>query len=514
MLRTTTLTQTQSILEHLRESNARHQQVVDKIASGVRVNRPSDSPIDAASIVRLNSALEGLGQFRENLESVQSELQSVDGSLFAAIDVLNRAATLAAQASNGTQEPATLTAIKGEVDVIFQHLVSVANTTHGDTYLFGGRQNLTSPFEIDDTQPFGVRYLGDSSHRVVTFPNRRDAQISLSGSELFLTPDKFIGAGRTAVTSPSPSPPIGVGVAFSGDVDGVISADLVGPFVATVPTGGAAAGDTVTVSFTATDGTIAASIITDPLLGGETTADIATLLNTQIAASPELAGKVSFSDDGGFLKLTVDEFADVGFNFTSISGGSVTSGLESGGEAGGYSAGEIAAALNLQILSNPALNQAGVRFTAVNGEVELDSNVDIEFTAVDFDRGTAFASGLEGSQRVGGRSSANVLGVINQLRNDLEANDTDAILQRVADVRRTIEHLGRAQAFYGATQRQIQVTLQTIRDSVTIDRQQLSEHRDTDIVSAIEELSRATTARDTAVQLAARERRTVLDLIG
>ena len=514
MLRTTTLTQSQSILDHLRESNARHQQVVEKIASGVRVNRPSYSPIDAASIVRLQLELEGLGQFRENLESVQSELQSVDGSLFAAIDVLNRAATLAAQASNGTQEPATFAAINGEVDVIFRHLVSIANTTHGDTYLFGGRQNLSPPFEIDDSQPFGVRYLGDSSHRVVTFPDRRDAQISRPGDALFLTPDKFAGEGRTAIATPSPAPPIGVGVAFSGDVDGVISVDLVGPFVATVPTGGAVAGDTVTVSFTSKDGSIVESIITDALVGGETTADIATLLNAKIDANAGLAGKVSFSDDGGFLKLTVDEFADVGFTFTSISGGSVTSGLDSGGEAGGYSAGEIAAALNLEVISNPALNQAGVRFTAVDGEVELDSNVDIEFTAVDFDRGTAFASGIEGSHRVGGRSSANVLGIVNQLRKDLEANDTDAILQRVADVRRTIEHLGQAQAFYGATQRQVQVTLQAIRDTVTIETQQLSGHRDTDIISAIEELSRATTARDTAVQLAARERRTVLDLIG
>ena len=55
--------------------------------------------------------------------------------------------------------------------------------------------------------------------------------------------------------------------------------------------------------------------------------------------------------------------------------------------------------------------------------------------------------------------------------------------RRISDVRRSIEHLGRAQAFYGATQRQIRITLQTVRDSAIVEKQELSQHRDTDIVS-------------------------------
>ena len=85
-----------------------------------------------------------------------------------------------------------------------------------------------------------------------------------------------------------------------------------------------------------------------------------------------LNGKVSFSDEGGNLKLVVSDTAGQGFTFTSSNTGTVVTGLEPGGTVGGHSAAEIAVALNAQVALNQTLVDAGVSFTAQGGEVRVE----------------------------------------------------------------------------------------------------------------------------------------------
>ena len=80
-MRTTLFTQTRDLLLQLRSTQARRATASLQVASGLRVNKPSDSPADAAGIVRTKSELARLNQFRVNLETAQAELRSVDGAL-------------------------------------------------------------------------------------------------------------------------------------------------------------------------------------------------------------------------------------------------------------------------------------------------------------------------------------------------------------------------------------------------------------------------------------------------
>jgi flagellar hook-associated protein 2 len=211
-----------------------------------------------------------------------------------------------------------------------------------------------------------------------------------------------IGAGRTAgVTgAATPSPPVSVQVDFSNGLSGSITAALNSFFVAAAAPASAGAGDTISVNFVSSDLAINEAIVTAPLAGGESAAEIATLLNDQIALNAQLAGKVSFTDAGGNLKLIVSDTAGQGFSFTSSSTGGVVSGLEPGGTAGGHSAQEIAAALNAQVALNPSLAAAGVSFSAVNGEVQATGNSPFDITVADQAQGTGFVSGLAGAHSV------------------------------------------------------------------------------------------------------------------
>ncbi len=211
-----------------------------------------------------------------------------------------------------------------------------------------------------------------------------------------------IGSGRTAGTtgSATPSPAVSVQVDFSNGLTGSITANLNSFFVAGAAPSGASAGDTVFVTFVSEDSTINETITTVGLAGGDDATAIATLLNDQITANANLSGKVSFSDEGGKLKLVVSDTAGQGFTFTSSNTGTVVTGLEGGGTVGGHSEEEIAAALNAQVALNASLVSAGVVFSAVNGEVKVRSNTKTDITTTDSAQGTGFVSGLAGTQTV------------------------------------------------------------------------------------------------------------------
>ncbi len=269
-----------------------------------------------------------------------------------------------------------------------------------------------------------------------------------------------IGSGRTAGTtgSATPSPPVSVQVDFSGGLTGSISADLDSFFVASAAPSGIGAGDTVSVTFVSKDGSINESITTAGLTGSEDTAAVALALNTQISANANLAGKLTFSDEGGNLKLVVSDTAGTGFDFTSSSTGTTVSGLESGGAVGGHSAAEIAAALNAQIALDQTLADAGVLFTAVNGEVQINGDQAFDATVTDTAQGTGFVSGLAGAHSVAGfantldglvghiNANSSTLGVSATIINTssdpenpdyhltLTANDTGATTLKLTDV--------------------------------------------------------------------------------
>ncbi len=238
----------------------------------------------------------------------------------------------------------------------------------------------------------------------------------------------FDGAGRTAgstgTATPVPQPSITVD--FTGGVTASITASLDSFFVAAAPPAGIAAGDQVSVSFTSADGKISTAITTAPLSGTETTAELATRLNDQISLDADLAGNVSFSDEGGSLKVVLSDQAGQGFSFTSTTNNpAFTSGLESGATLGGQSAQEIAAALNAQVALDAGLVDAGVRFTAISGELRLDGDIEFDFTVTDADpAATGFSSGLDGvSDTSSGANAALTVSIADISANEIALGD-------------------------------------------------------------------------------------------
>jgi len=513
-MRTPALAQSRLTLLDIRAAAERRADATLRISSGIRVSKPSDSPSDAAGIVRTSSELARIDRFQSDLETTRSELRAVDGALSGSIDVLQRALVLATQAANTTLDAGTRAKIGEEISGLQRHLVSIGNTVHNGRHVFAGGNDQQAPFDLD-LNTGEVAYTGDSVGRAVTLPDGRPASISLPGDEIFLTPDEAVGAGRTPQTTGlPPDPPIGVGVSFSGGLDTVVSVDLEGHFVASAPPAGAAPGDVVTVTFTSKDNALSGTVSTPPLAGGEDASAIALLLNGAISADPQLAGQVSLGEEGGALRVSVSESAGVGFDFSSSVAGSAVTGLESGGSIGGFSAEEIAAALNDRAAQNEALVGAGVRFSARDGELVVDGDVDLTIEVIDYDRGTDFRSGLAGVHRIGGAQSGNVFGTLDRLATALRDDDVESLAGIVDSLQRGVDRVSQSQGFYGATLNQVEVTLDRLNATEGVNVERLSAHRDADLLAAIGDLQSATAAEEAAIQVAGRDRPTLLDVIG
>lgn len=119
----------------------------EQLASGKRINRPSDDPIGADTVIRLRTTQAELQKFVNNAASVKENLQVGDDVLNQYQVVLDRARALLTRAAtdpvvNDAREP-----IAVELDSVTTRLQQLLNTKSGDFYVFGGTRIDAPPFD-------------------------------------------------------------------------------------------------------------------------------------------------------------------------------------------------------------------------------------------------------------------------------------------------------------------------------------------------------------------------------
>jgi len=119
----------------------------NQLASGKRVNEPSDDPEAADMILRLSASLDRNEQYTRNVTDGQSMLSSAADALDGVQQLLQQLQTTMTEATNGSQASAIAT-YADTVDGYLSQAVSLANTDFNGKYLFGGTQTQTVPYSI------------------------------------------------------------------------------------------------------------------------------------------------------------------------------------------------------------------------------------------------------------------------------------------------------------------------------------------------------------------------------
>ncbi len=171
-------------------ANAQQQQntAMLQMASGRRVNTPSDDPTAAAILIQNQAQSGQADQYLRSADSVQAQLQTTDSTLNSVVLALQRAISLGVQGANGTLSDANRASVVGELTGIQDQLISLANLSFQGQFVFAGTATQAQPFVADATQASGVRYDGNAGTNSVAVGDGISMQVNLPGSQIFAAP--------------------------------------------------------------------------------------------------------------------------------------------------------------------------------------------------------------------------------------------------------------------------------------------------------------------------------------
>jgi flagellin len=117
---------------------------IEKLASGLRVNRAGDDASGLAVSEKLRSQIRGLNQAQRNIENGVSFIQTTEGYLQETQDILHRVRELAVQSANGIYTAEDRMQIQVEVSQLVDEVNRIASHAQ-----FNGMNILTGRFAPD-----------------------------------------------------------------------------------------------------------------------------------------------------------------------------------------------------------------------------------------------------------------------------------------------------------------------------------------------------------------------------
>ncbi|MBU1077581.1 MAG: flagellin [Spirochaetes bacterium] len=114
---------------------------IEKLSSGLRINRAGDDPAGLAVSEKLRSQVRGLRQAARNIEDATSFIQTTEGYLQESQDILHRLRELSIQSSNGIYTPEDRMQIQVEVSSLLDEIDRVATSAQ-----YNGMAMLTGSF--------------------------------------------------------------------------------------------------------------------------------------------------------------------------------------------------------------------------------------------------------------------------------------------------------------------------------------------------------------------------------
>ena len=159
----------------------------EQLATGLRVNRPSDDPIDARRAINVRTLLANNEQFQSNIDDIAPQLDETATTLLNVVDILQRALELTVQAANGTNSQQQLDAIALEIDELLEGVFAASNQRTNGRSLFAGTQTLEDAFSAIRVggEITAVTYEGNNVVTTVGISDRIQIEVNLPGSEAF-----------------------------------------------------------------------------------------------------------------------------------------------------------------------------------------------------------------------------------------------------------------------------------------------------------------------------------------
>jgi len=148
-MRVTFTTVNRNVQRNLSRRYADMVSLQEQLATGKRLSKPSDNPVDVANDIKLRTKVTQLKQYKRNTEDGLAVMGVASSAMGSMNELLHRARELAVQAANGTYTDSDRVYMQQEVDQIFRQMMSVINTQFKGNYVFNGTNTKTPPYVIE-----------------------------------------------------------------------------------------------------------------------------------------------------------------------------------------------------------------------------------------------------------------------------------------------------------------------------------------------------------------------------
>ncbi|HLW72255.1 MAG TPA: hypothetical protein VKS22_16715 [Candidatus Binataceae bacterium] len=155
------------------------QTLEQQLATGKQVNQPSDNPSAFAQGELYATKQSAVTNDVSIATLAQGQLSTADNALASVNTALDTAIQDATQGSDGTLNAGQLSAIGQAVGGLLTQVIGAANTQYGASYIFGGNQVLTPPYDN------AGNYSGDTGSNSAQLSDGTKLQLTFNGQSIF-----------------------------------------------------------------------------------------------------------------------------------------------------------------------------------------------------------------------------------------------------------------------------------------------------------------------------------------
>ena len=173
------------MLDQFKAIENRLQTLNTQIATGSRIVKSSDEPLDAVNLTARTELKSRIEQYQSNVDKVNDRLGLADASLETIGNLVTRMNEKFIATNTATVTDAERQAVRVEVLTFKDSLLGLANSVdnNGDA-LYGGFSTENTPFVTDENGQ--VIYRGDGGEHTLQVSESVKLPTSLNGSTLFM----------------------------------------------------------------------------------------------------------------------------------------------------------------------------------------------------------------------------------------------------------------------------------------------------------------------------------------
>ena len=155
-----------------------------RVATGKRINKPSDDPLGIQDTLSLRSSIAQIQQYGRNIDNNRLFLNTADTALDSVGLGLTRALELAQGSLGATSDAQSRSLVAVEIQSILDQAIQEGNTQVKGHFIFGGTDILNPPYQANGVG-LGAIYSGNSDTLEVEVGSTLTIPITRPGSEVF-----------------------------------------------------------------------------------------------------------------------------------------------------------------------------------------------------------------------------------------------------------------------------------------------------------------------------------------